>query len=235
MATSSFTLLSANTKDHLALVQSTDGSTIEISWEELQPYCKFANPPRDEEETRLIWNTEPFDEEAADYRENDYSAIATVGHHLVVCLTEAQGQGGVVGVRDLITSNWVYIAREEYIQAALPLFDHGLIVILVDINVPYIGSPNAGKRVWVAPLDGILDAEMDRSEPLPIKPPLSADHRAPSITDVSVIFNSPHSGGGCYGLFFDPETQILHAGDGPTFSAQYSLSELQFILQKGDV
>jgi len=225
-----FTLISAGTKSNLASVQRVDGSTIEISWKELLPYCYFANPPLDPEEFAKILNTEPFDEEAADYEENDYCVISIVGHHLVACLTIAQGQDGVVAVWDLSSSKWVYIAQCEYIQAAIPLFEHGLIVMLVDIMVPYVGSPLTPYRVWVAPLDGRLDGRRNRSKRLPIKPP--PNHSPQNIKQPSVIFNSPHKDGGCYGLFFDQKTKILYAGDGQGFSVNYSIAELKAALSK---
>jgi len=225
---SSFTLISANNKDHLALVQAADGSNLKILWENLKPYCDFANPPRGEDE---IAAAEISDEEGY-YQENDYSAMAVVDDHLVVCMTEAQGQGGIVAIRDLVNSKWVYIAMAEYIQSALPLFDHGLLVMLVSINVPYIGSPLSEHRVWVSALDGVLDSQSDRSVPLLVKK--MASGRPQQVSQPSAIFEGWLPNSTPYGLFFDSEAQMLHAIDGAEFATRYSIAEIQQALYNKD-
>ena len=216
-----YAIISANNKDHLALLEAADGSRIKISWEDLKPYCDFANPPRSNEE---IAAAESSDEEGY-YPENDYCAMAIVDGHLVVCMTEAQGQGGIVAICDLVTSKWVYIAMAEYIQSALPLFDHGLLLMLVNINVPYIGSRWSKYRVWVSALDGILDSQSDRSLPLPLKKMTTS--RPQQVTQPSAIFEGWRPNATSSGLFFDSEAQMVHAIDGAEFATQYSLAEIK--------
>lgn len=216
-----YAIISANNKDHLALLEAADGSKIKISWEDLKPYCNFANPLRGDEE---IAAAEISDEEGY-FPENDYCAMAVVDNHLVVCMTEAQGQGGIVAIRDLVTSKWVYIAMAEYIQSALPLFNYGLLLMLVRINVPYIGSHWSEYRVWVSALDGILDSQSDRSLPLPLKKMTTG--RQQQVTQPSAIFEGWRPNATSYGLFFNSEAQMVHAIDGAEFATQYSLAEIQ--------
>lgn len=218
----SFTLLDSNTREHLAVVRHSSGAVTHIAWQELRPFCIFANPPGSAEHAAAAAQDSADDE---DYRENDYSALAIVDDHLVICMTEAQGQGGIVAIRDLRNSQWVYIAMAEYIQAALPLFDQGLLVMLLSINVPYVGSPLSENHVWVSLLDGILDSQSDRSVPLPVLTTTSARHE--HVTQPSVVFKRSLPEATTYGLFFDPTTQMVHAIDGPEFSAQYSIAEIQ--------
>jgi hypothetical protein len=227
MATSSFTLLSANTKDHLALVKSTDGSTIEISWKELALYVPFLKVDADGQPPLC-----------------SHMAQSIVDDRLVICATAENGVEGIIAIRDLDQGAWVYIARADYAWAALPLFDHGLVIIMFYLNLPMLPPEATPHLIRVAQLDGVLDASQDRAIPrgvihpggTPSFPSLEIEQR-PAIEgepplDWTPAFSTQYENGQFMGLYLDPSALVVHAIDRKDFHGQYSLSELQEALSK---
>ena len=217
----SYTLLSAGSREHLALVEAADGSTIEISWEELAHYAPFLK-----------------NDAAGNAPLCCHMAQAIVDDRLVICATDENGVEGIVAIRDLDHGAWVYIARADYAWAALPLFDHGLLIIMSYINLPMLPPEATPYLIRVAPLDGVLDGSLDRANPRgcirpgipPSFPSLLIEQRPPIQGEPPLewtpAFSTQYENGQFMGLYRDPSTLVVHAIDRQDFYTQFSLSEL---------
>ncbi len=218
----SYTLLSAGSREHLALVQAADGSTIEISWEELAPYAPFLKS-----------------DAAGNAPLCGHMAQAIVDDRLVICATDENGVEGIVAIRDLDQGDWVYIARADYAWAALPLFDHGILIIMSYINLPMLAPEATPHLIRVAPLDGLLDGSLDRAIPRgvirpgspPSFPSLPIEQRPPIQGEPPLewtpAFSTQYENGQFMGLYLDPNALVVHAIDSHDFHTQYSVTELQ--------
>lgn len=195
-----FSVFAAGTPDSLAVIRDgTDKSLVTVGWDELKPFWSYSNPD-----------------------DVDCCTAGIVGTQLVLCLTTASGQGGVVAVRDLLIDQWVLITQAEYVLSALPLFHYGLLVTLHFVHVPYVGSTHPGLLVCVAPLDGRLEAWEDRSvvAEIRITTPLttlpSPNWQPRFLVDPSL------TNGALVGLLYDPALDLVHAVDGAQFHGLYT-------------
>jgi hypothetical protein len=200
-----YTLTSTGSEQTLAVIKNTDiGTEILIPWKELEPYWSYSN----------------FDE-------CDYSGGAVIDDHLVLCLTTAGGQGGIVAIKNLIEGSWIYIAKADFIQAALPLFEHGIILIKSFVVPNYGNAGRTGHFIEVARLDGQLEAWEDRSRRIQIDTqekwvthPLSSWNPRFEV-DRKVTENMT------VGLYYDPLSLTVHIIDGEHFYGQVSTHNLE--------
>ena len=196
-----FSLFSAGTPDSLAVVRDgTDQSFITVGWDKLKPFWTYSN-----------------------HEDVDFCAANIVGTHLVLCLTTAGGQGGVVAVRNLPNNQWVLIAQADHILAALPLFELGLLVTLHFVHVPYVGSTHSGHQVCVAPLDGRLEAWEDRSVVAEVRPTTQFTNLPPPDWQPRFLVDSSLTNGSLVGLLYERALGLVHAVDGAQFHGLYRL------------
>jgi len=201
-----FTLSTIGGESSLAVVRNTaDGIETCLSWSELEPYWSYSNP-----------------------EDCDYCTGAVIKDHLVVCLTTACAQGGIVAIKDLRNSTWVYIAQAEFIQAALPLFEYGIIVTKSFVIPNYGNAEKTGHFIEFSKLDGKLDAWEDRSQRIQV------DQKEKWVTHPfntwSPCFEVDRklTRNATVGLYYDPAGKIVHIIDGEHFYGQVSIADLSF-------
>ena len=199
-----YTLTSTGSEQALAVIDnSAIGTEILIPWKELEPYWSYSN-----------------------FEECDYSGGAVIDDHLVLCLTTAGGQGGIVAIKNLREGSWVYIAKADFIQAALPLFEYGIILIKSFVVPNYGNAGNTGHFIEVARLDGQLEAWEDRSRKIEFNPKEKWVTHPFSSWNPRFEVDRKLTKDITVGLYYDPLELSVHILDGDHFHGRVSINNL---------
>jgi len=204
-----YSLTSTGSEQTLAVIKNTDIRTeILIPWKELEPYWSYSN-----------------------FEECDYSGGAVIDDHLVLCLTTAGGQGWIVAIKNLRECSWIYLAKADYIQAALPLFEHGIILIKSFVVPNYGNTGKTGHFIEVARLDGQLEAWEDRSRRIEFDPQDKWVTHPSSSWNPRFEVDRRHTKNASVGLYYDSVESAIHIIDGECFYGRVAIEEATNLLK----